>query len=154
MLWSCKVLFKCYLFLSVRTWFCFHLRLVLYLCKSMYCTGIACGFQSGSQRQGTCLAMLQCRQVSQPMIFNAWTSSKALWFCRWAAAHGTVSQQCLGWGRSFPLASKKSSGFWYLFCWLISEPGARQKMYRYPLWFTPCNGSFELYLLRAKTFLT
>ena len=150
MLQSCKVLFKCYLFLSVGTWFCFHLHLGLYLCKSVYCTAIARGFQSGSQCRGACLAVLLCRQVSQPMLFNTWICSKTN---SYAAARGAVTQQCLGQGRSFPLASKKSSGFWCLFCWLISVPGAGQKMYRYPLWFIPHIGSFELYLLRAKTFL-
>lgn len=93
-------------------------------------------------------------QVSQLMLFNMWICLKVLWSCRWAAARGALTQQRSGLGMHFPLESKKSSGFWCLLCCLISVLGTGHKMCRDPLWFIPCVGAFELYHLRAETFLT
>lgn len=104
MLQSCKVLFKCYLFLSVRTRFSFHLHWVcicVNLCISWELLTVsdpvpnACG-------AGRCLSLNSC-------IF-----SKVLWLCRRAAAPGVGISRCLGWGRRFLVASKDGS-FWCLF---------------------------------------
>lgn len=103
MLRSCKVLFKCYLFLSVGTWFCFHLHLVLYLCKSVCRAAIARGAQPGSQGRGACLAMLRCRQVAQPTLCNVCICSKALWSCRRTTAPRTTTQRCLRTGKEFSI---------------------------------------------------
>lgn len=136
MLQSCKVLFKCYLFLSVRTQFCFHLHWVcicVNLCISWELLTVsdpvpnACG-------AGRCLSLNSC-------IF-----SKVLWLCRRAAAPGVGIYRCLGWGRRFPLAPKKGSSFWCLFLLIYFSARCRKcvdtccdsSVCRYTLWFISC----------------
>lgn len=125
---SCKVLFKCYVFLwvgthsvSTSTWGCVCVNLCIALelvvVSSILGYLIPCSAPSG------CLWRFYGPADGQRLL--------------------TLWSTMLKMGQEFSIGIRE--GQWLLvLLWLILVPGAGQKMYRYPLWFIPCIGSFEL----------